>query len=235
MTFSALCVKKTCPAHGAQLCLQPKPGGDGKRRHPTALGLPPAFLTKVLLGKAEMGQFVPAAGERLAGLPRSRCRWDERSHGALAPPPSPALGEQAAAPGGRAEPSSSGGVPEGPWPPPCPGQRAPQQGLEARGSRSSPSTALHPALRPDRGFPEPALGHVSFQAGTKAEGPSRSPQQPVMEALLMTLLNDSVHFLPLKVLNIRACVIHYYYYYLIKDYLTHFHVSSNYKLKLFPL
>lgn len=46
-------------------------------------------------------------------------------------------------------------------------------------------------------------------------------------------LNDSVHFLPLKVLNIRACVIHYYYYYLIKDYLTHFNVSFNYKLKLF--
>lgn len=48
----------------------------------------------------------------------------------------------------------------------------------------------------------------------------------------MALLNDSVHFLPLKVLNILACVIHYYYY-LIKDYLTHFNVSSNYKLKLF--
>jgi len=67
-------------------------------------------------------------------------------------------------------------------------------------------------------------------------GPSAPalPQLPEMEALLMTLLNDSVHFLPLKVLKIRAHVIHYYYY-LIKDYLTHFHVSSNYKLKLFPL
>lgn len=60
-----------------------------------------------------------------------------------------------------------------------------------------------------------------------------NPQQPMIEAHLMTLLNDTVHFLPLKVLNICARVIHYYY--LIKDYLTHFHVSSNYKLKLFPL
>lgn len=60
-----------------------------------------------------------------------------------------------------------------------------------------------------------------------------NPRQPMIEAHLMTLLNDTLHFLPLKVLNICARVIHYYY--LIKDYLTHFHVSSNYKLKLFPL
>lgn len=72
-----------------------------------------------------------------------------------------------------------------------------------------------------------------FRQG-QGPGAPMLPQQPLMEAHLMTLLNDAVRFLPLKVLNICACVIHYYYY-LIKDYLTHFHVSSNYKLKLFPL
>lgn len=103
----------------------------------------------------------------------------------------------------------------------------------ARGAQGKPSMVLQP--HPDKGIPKPALGYVFLQAGLRAQFP-HAPTAAPNKAHLMTLLNDSVHFLSFKVLNIRACVIHYYYYYyLIKDYLTHFNVSSNYKFKLFPL
>lgn len=109
---------------------------------------------------------------------------------------------------------------------PAPPARCPVQALVwGRPSRGSGCSPRSPTEAPRSGTGTHVL------SGTRAE----RPRNPPTARDGSSLSNDSVHFLPLKVLNIHTHVIHYYYYHLIKDYLTHFHVSSNYKLKLFPL
>lgn len=145
----------------------------------------------------------------------------------------------------------------------CPGERRDFLLRTPRCDSSSETPALQPRAHlcpqlsrgrdgEERREAAPALGVVRYGSrglgrlpgegtgGDAAEraAPTRSRSDARAElwqpgARRTTLVNDSTHLLPLKTLNICACVIHYYH--LIKDYLTHFHVSSNYKLKLFPL
>lgn len=65
----------------------------------------------------------------------------------------------------------------------------------ARGAQGRPSMVLQP--HPDRGIPKPALGYMFLQAGLRAQCPP-APTAVPNEAHLMTLLNDSEHFLLLK-------------------------------------
>lgn len=93
-----VCAVSKPPARtrGPALPLTPM-GGRWEEAMHHGSGAHTSFSYKGFPGKGRDGPINPGGrGKCSLGCPRSRCRWDERSRVALAPPPSPAPGEQAA-------------------------------------------------------------------------------------------------------------------------------------------
>lgn len=175
-----VCAVSKPPARTRGLALPLTPmWGDGKRRCTTALGLTPASLTKVFLGKAEMGRLIPAAegnarwaapGAGAGGMRGAAVHWHHHLHQLRG---NRLLAGGEAAPRGRAEPWQQRGVSEGLWPPSCPdpGALRARVGWGLGVPRAAPPQRSSPTSR--RRLPRAGAGTrvVSFQAGPRAEGP----------------------------------------------------------------